>query len=249
MRVAPEVVYDFFNWELSDSPLFEIIPLRIYYEKSGSPPLVPSMIHACSYSRSQALKNYTLLPCVDIVTGREIDKSIYVNINQDTFFFGDKHPSGFTAFNDLLGIVRNSNDPSNFDFEVFKSIKNLALDWDIFKTIIDREPRCLLNIKPEKVTILVRNPTREVNDSRPSYAHRMRGIRRGTCRDNVACGILVLADLFTDCLVELEDPTYKPPYFQVADLSRRSAEENSLEDRQELDGLLEYVVIHSLEQP
>jgi hypothetical protein len=104
-------------------------------------------------------------------------------------------------------------------------------------------------MKSEKVTILVRNPTREVNGSRPSYAHRMRGIKCNTCRDNVACGILVLADLFADCLVELEDPTYKHLYFQVADLSRRGTEENSLEDRQKLDRLLEYVVTHLIEHP
>ncbi|KUJ22344.1 uncharacterized protein LY89DRAFT_680476 [Mollisia scopiformis] len=126
--------------------------LRIYYEGIGGPRLVPSMLHVCRYSRALLLDHYQLVSCTDMLSGSEVERNIYVNLDEDIFFFGDLHPAHFKALR-ILVFHPDEREPLNFGLDTGKRIKNLAVDWEIYREMMKTDPSWLLSVNPDTIFI------------------------------------------------------------------------------------------------
>lgn len=84
LRVAP----DSESLERNDNDS-EVAQIRIISDIHRRPRLVPSLLHACHYSRKEAIKGYELWGCADPVTYEANSAKVYVKVDIDSFFFGD----------------------------------------------------------------------------------------------------------------------------------------------------------------
>ncbi|KAH9221512.1 hypothetical protein DL95DRAFT_381791 [Leptodontidium sp. 2 PMI_412] len=104
LRVAP----DSESLERNDNDS-EVAQIRIISDIHRRPRLVPSLLHACHYSRKEAIKGYELWGCADPVTYEANSAKVYVKVDIDSFFFGDADLGDFWALHTFI----NESEPDD----------------------------------------------------------------------------------------------------------------------------------------
>jgi hypothetical protein len=185
------------------------------------------------------MKSYTLLPCVHNADYIENGRKIYVNMEADIFFIGDKNWMSFKVLRALNALSCTLGDHPTIDpdkipefgLDLVRRIKNIAIDWELFRDMTEDEPAWLLLINLDQIIITVRNPKHGRGGLPPSYTHKMRDIEHGTITEHLADVALHWKNFCLHYLRVMQiDPDYAPPTFKVMDLSPPGTEDNSVDD-------------------
>ncbi|XMA20648.1 hypothetical protein WAI453_013439 [Rhynchosporium graminicola] len=186
LRVAP----DSESLERTDDESTDA-QLRIISDVHRRPRMVPTLLHACHYSRKEAIKGYELWGCADPITYEDNDAKIYVKMDIDAFFFGDADLENFWVFHTLMNEsepeTEDADDTARTNFvEQIGMIKHFTFDYELWIQILEYDALWLANFdSANQLTIAVRNPNHE--DLKKDYALRfMRPVIPGTFRNEAA---------------------------------------------------------------
>ncbi|KAL2065041.1 hypothetical protein VTL71DRAFT_4181 [Oculimacula yallundae] len=171
--------------------------LRIISDLHRRPRLVPSLLHACQYSRRQAIQGYELWGCADPITYEEHRAKVYVKTDVDCFFFGDADLGDFWVFDTFLkeseSETENADDTARINFmRQIGQIKHFSFDYELWIQMLEYEALWLANLdSATKLTIAVRNPNHE--ELRKDYALCfLRNVIPQTFRDEAARIIIAM---------------------------------------------------------
>ncbi|KAL5320838.1 hypothetical protein ACEPPN_011648 [Leptodophora sp. 'Broadleaf-Isolate-01'] len=165
LRVAP----DSESLERNDNDS-EVAQIRIISDIHRRPRLVPSLLHACHYSRKEAIKGYELWGCADPVTYEANSAKVYVKVDIDSFFFGDADLGDFWALHTFINESEpddaTADDTARTKFiEQIGLIKHFTFDNELWNQLLEYEALWLANLDScNQLTVAIRNPNHEQLD-------------------------------------------------------------------------------------
>ncbi|KAG4442290.1 hypothetical protein IFR05_002214 [Cadophora sp. M221] len=165
LRIAP----DSGSLERTDDDS-EDAQIRIISDIHRRPRLVPSLLHACHYSRKEAIKGYELWGCANPVTYEPNGAKVYVKVEIDSFFFGDAELGDFwalhTFINESTSDSASADDTARTKFiEQIGLIKHFTFDNELWNQLLEYEALWLANLDScSQLTVAIRNPNHEQLD-------------------------------------------------------------------------------------